>query len=201
MSFVDSFVYSRGINFKFNEKMKNQKVRAKIFSTTATNTSLYSDWTFGGKGDFTKFYDGPWNLYLLNTAWFKLGSNGLESTKFDINIQESIEVGIGTNKTILGLPIEFKDRTNTSVIFKPATQSIDDTGKLKLTTQKNKFDVIMMFNINFIKDLKVINYFGYSDFISKVGGYKSAAAPLLTLFVPIAMLMFLNNLSGILGEN
>lgn len=60
---------------------------------------------------------------------------------------------MGTNKTILGLPIEFKDITDTSLIFKPAEQNIDETGKLKVTSEKNKFDVIFMFNVNFIKEL------------------------------------------------
>ena len=71
---------------------------------------------------------------------------------------------MSTNKTILGLPIEFSDITNTSLIFKPAGQSIDDNGKLKLTTEKNKFDVIILFNVNFIKELSMDEVLLYLDF-------------------------------------
>jgi hypothetical protein len=104
-----------------------------------------------------------------------------------------------TNKTILSLPIEFMDVEERSVIIKIAEENIDEEGKLKIIkNEPGKFHFDLKFKINFIKDLETIQFIGYGDFVSKLGGFKAAATPVLTFFVPVTILVFLIDFSKIL---
>ena len=100
--------------------MTGLKKRIKVFGTTATNASLYSNWTFKNGAEWDEFNDSRFNIYMLNTYWYRVGIDHLESSRFDISIKETVHKGASTNKKILGLPIEFKDITERLVKFKPA---------------------------------------------------------------------------------
>ena len=130
-----------------------------------------------------------------------LGSKFWETTQVKVNIFVYIEEETIVAKTILGIPVEWKNETSERLKYTKAELGLNPFGEVvahdlePFMKDNPKFIHSIIFNVNFERTIMIYQYYGISDVLSSLGGLKSIITPFFTLFSPVFVLVFLIHLS------
>ena len=151
MELIKYIMFKAGFTFYYHDSLNSIRTRPKIFSTSLTNRSEYDHWTFSNKYIWDDFYYADSSLLLIDGHTINIGKSNLLQTSLPISILQIIKIGMASGKSILGIPIGFKDLVHDHVIFQPATQNVDQYGKL-LAQQPDDFtnrNVVIKWDVNY----------------------------------------------------
>ena len=85
------------------------KVKKRVFHTTDKNLHNYTNWKFENKYIWDEFYYAASSNLVWISNFFKLGSESILGTLIDTNLVTKVYTDKIVDKTLLGIPISYKN--------------------------------------------------------------------------------------------
>ena len=152
--------------------------------------------------EWDDFYYDNRNIRLLNSNKIWIGRESWLITDLLVNFRRNFLRGHQWKKTFLGFPVEYDDDIRDKISFSKAKANIDGKKKLiKSFRYSGSSNLLVKCDVNYLRTIETIKYFGYMDMLAKLGGLKSILGPVLSILTPIFVLAFLIELCSILKQS
>ena len=199
-------MFSQQMTIDFDKELHGLKTYSRMFQTKdAHNFTKFNNWNFtsptvwDGYGHENFYFDKNTTL-LFRTQIYTIGKEQPDFVRLDILPEIYTKKGTKVTTQIFGIPVAYGDDVINIVNWLENT-NVDERKYSRLRSEYVSDTIFIQMNFDFTRKEFVIHYFGVFDIMSKLGGFKASIGPLVNIFAPIFILLFLISLSWIIKES
>ena len=200
MTFVNDIAHTRFLNMDWQDKLKGIKIYFLIWGVKNATNEEQGGWTFPTFKMWDDYYYSQNKVDIAFTNTFVLGSDTVQVRDFNIKPNQLIQVERKVNSTFVGIPSGYSDIKDAFITFTKIL-GLDEFGQIPMEGKFRDSRFMLLINFDFNQRKTVQNYYGFSDLLAKVGGYRASLQPIFQLFTPIFIIGFLIQLSTIISDN
>lgn len=171
------------------------------------DTTAYNGWNFNTPelwdGVENGFWYAPTTHILWHTVDYKINEDQIETMEIEGVPVNNTHVGKGGVKNrFIGIPIRFKNKVETKIIWKKNFFNLDDDGKVQTrVTAAPRNEILVIVDFDFTQREYIITYLSFWDVFTDIGGLSASFGLIVywvTFFIPLG---FLITLADITKEN
>ena len=192
------------ISCKFSDELLGLNTFVVVFHTTLNNQTMYdyyNEFMFKTPENWDHFwFNTDLNTLLFYAKDIVIGKTENEISRIKVNPENIIRKDQKAKVSVLGIPIITEDLSNSIAKYYRTKNLNEDNREPVKVGSFNSSDYYIPFDFDFTERVYTVNYFGYLDIISAIGGLNSSANLFMGFLMPLFMFIFLYSLAMVVKE-